>query len=265
MRLGLSLMLVLVLCASPARAGSDATAITPFALEDAADFAKQIEGDLAEQGVRIALVFRAGRARADLPDGIRYTHGAFWVYAEAEAADGEVHRGYAVYNLYHGQENRRRSYLAQDWPLDFTQGDVVGEAGVIIPSTLVQQRLLTLFASGAVEDLHQPDYSLIANPHDARFQNCNEFMLDAIAAALWQTTDREQIKTNLAAHFQPARIRTGLFERMFGPSVDESLRLDDHRGAIRTTTFRAMGDFMMANGYADAVYEIRADHLLTES
>lgn len=63
-----------------AEAGSGATPISPFPVEDSADFAKQIERELAGQGARIALVFRTGRAREDLPDGIRYTHGAFWIY-----------------------------------------------------------------------------------------------------------------------------------------------------------------------------------------
>ncbi len=253
--------LLLAITSPVAEAGSGAAAISPFSIEASADFAKQIERDLAAQGARIALVFRTGRAREDLPEGIAYTHGAFWIYAEAQTAEGEIHRGYAVHNLYHYADERQRSYIAQDWPINFTQGDVVGEAGIIIPTPEMQRRLLALFASGEIAQLHQAEYSLISNPHDARYQNCNEYMLDILAAAIWETTDRERLKRNLAAHFQPARVRAGIFERMFGPSVDERIRLEDHRGRIYTTTFRAMGDFMLENGFADAVYEIRADHL----
>lgn len=251
----------LALLAAPAQAGSGAAPISPFPIEASADFAKQLEADLAAEGARIALVFRSGRPREDLPEDVRYTHGAFWIYSQVETATGETHRGYAVHNLYHGEDDRRTSYLAQDWPLNFTQGDVIGQAGVIIPSPEMQRRLLTLFASGAVTGLHQSEYSLISNPHDERYQNCNEYILDVIAAAVWQTTDRERIKANLGAHFEPARIRTSLLERMFGPSVDERIRLEDHPGSIRTTTFRALGDFMLENGLAAAVYELDADHL----
>ena len=48
---------------------------------------------------------------------------------------------------------------------------------------------------------------------------------------------------------------------MFGPSVDERVRLDDHRGPIRTATFASMGDFMLEFNMASAVYELEADFL----
>jgi len=257
----LAALAALALYAPAAQAGSGAAPISPFPIEASADFAKQIERELAGQGTRIALVFRTGRARSDLPDGIRYTHGAFWIYSQVQTEDGETLSGYSVHNLYHGAEDRRTSHLTQDWPVNFTQGDVIGEAGIIIPSPEMQRRLLGLFARGEADDLHQPDYSLISNPHDGRFQNCNEYMLDVIAAAIWETTDRDRIKANLAAHFEPATVRTGLLERLFGPSVDERVRLDDQRGPIHTATFASIGDFLMDNGLATAVYEIRADHL----
>lgn len=196
---------------------------------------------------------------------MRYTHGALWVYTPIVTQEGAVLRGYAVHNLYHGEEDRRTSYLHQDWPINFTQGDVIGEAGVIIPSPEMQRRLVALLASDAAQDLHNPEYSLISNPHDGRYQNCNEYMLDLIAAAAWETTDREQIKVNLEAHFQPQRIRTGLLERMFGPSVDERIRLEDHRGPIHTASFSAMADFITGHGLASAVYEIEADFLAAEA
>ena len=249
----------------PAEAGSGATPITHFTADQSADFAKQIERDLAARGARLALVFRTGRPREDLPEGVRYTHGALWVYTPIVTEEGEVLRGYAVHNLYHGEEDRRTSYLHQDWPVNFTQGDVIGEAGVIIPSPEMQRRLVALLQSDTAQALHNPDYSLISNPHDERYQNCNEYLLDLIAAAAWETTDRAQIKLNLEAHFQPQRIRTGLLERMLGPSVDERIRLEDHRGPIRTTSFSALAGFMQTHGLASDVYEIEAEFLSAEA
>ena len=224
--------------------------------EDAALFSKQIERDLAARGARVALVFRSGRPRDELPEGVSYTHGAFWVYQALQGADGSVFNGYAVYNLYVSNEDPAGSYLHQDFPFDFTRPMSVAEAGVIVPAPALQRRVLEVMASPAYEALHQDRYSLISNPHDPRFQNCNEFMLDVLAAALWRTSDRRQLKTNLEAHFEPTAIQTNVFERMFAPMVDSRLKTEDHRGGIRTTTFSSMASFMEENGYADATYQL---------
>src|SRR5262245_64740219 len=84
--------------------------------EEAAVFSKQVERDLAAKGARLAIVFRTGRARSELPDGISYTHGAFWVYSPIQLEDGRNISGYAVYNLYHGDGEKLakdKSYLQQ--------------------------------------------------------------------------------------------------------------------------------------------------------
>lgn len=246
-------------------AGSGNLPLVRYSPEEAADFSKQIERDLASRGARVAIVFRSGEPRDQLPDGVRYTHGAFWVHSQIQAEDGRTVHGYAVHNLYHGEEDRSRSYLAQDWPFDFTSGDALGEAGIIIPTPEMQRRILQLMQDGGYGSLHQAEYSILSNPHDMRYQNCTEFMLDVIAAAAWQTIDRDQLKANLAAHFRPARIRLTVLQRMFGPSVDDRARMDDHNGAIRTTTWTSLTQFMQAHGLAEDVYELRADFLDTET
>ena len=246
---------------APAMAGSNAVPSGRFTPEETADFSKQIERDLAAQQARLAIVFRAGVARDELPDGVRYTHGAFWIYQPIETAEGTREYGYAVYNLYHGEEDRRTSSLVQDWPIDFTLPDGNGEVGIIIPSPEMQRRLIEIVASTDYEALHNPDYSLVSNPHDRRFQNCTEFMLDVIAAAAWQTTDIDRIKTNLRAHFRPTQIRLGPLTRFFGQMVDERFRTADHNGRIYTATWRTMADFMLENALAANVYELSADHL----
>jgi hypothetical protein len=90
--------------------------------EQAAAFSKQVERDLADKGARLAIVFRTGETRDMLPDGISYTHGAFWTFAPISLDDGRVINGYAVYNLYHGDGKTLamdKSYLHQDFPIDF--------------------------------------------------------------------------------------------------------------------------------------------------
>ena len=250
----------LIISATPMAAVADDAG--PAAVVRAAEFSKQIEMALADRGARVAIVFRAGRDREDLPEGIRYTHGGFFVYQPLQTIDGsETFNGYAVYHLYSGdpsgENDPRSSFLAQDFPIDFTIPMHEMDAGVIIPTPALQRRILAVMASDDYAALHHENYSLLSNPHDAEYQNSNEFMLDVIAAALWETTDREQLKANLAAHFQPARVRLNVFERLFGPMVDRRVELNDHDGRIYTTTFGSMAQFLEANDYALEVLELR--------
>jgi hypothetical protein len=245
---------------SPAQAGSDGRYRDVFTLQEAADFSKLIERDLAARGARVALVFRSGRDREDLRGGVRYTHGAFWVYTPIELDDGSTVYGYAVYNLFHFSDDQQVSYLEQDWPLDFARGDVVGEVGVIIPSEEMQRRLLDIIASPAYTALHQPNYSLVSNPGDLRFQNCTEFLLDVIAAATWQTTFRPQIKANLRAYFEATLVPSNPIERFFARWGDARLRLNDHRGDIRTATFASISEFMLRYDLAAEVYELASPY-----
>lgn len=222
-----------------------------------AGFSKQIERDLAAQGARVAIVFRSGRASEELPDGVNYTHGAIWVYSTINAEDGRSLRGYAVYNLYSGVDGEpKRSYLHQDFPADFTSVMVEPRAGVIIPTPEMQRRIYDVLASPLYVALHQPEYSLVSNPHDLRFQNCNEFMLDVISAAAWETDDRTQIKTNLTAWFEPTPIATNGFQRFFAPLVRPSVRTADHTGGVKTTTFGSLSAFMTNYDLSDTSYEL---------
>jgi hypothetical protein len=218
--------------------------------DQAAAFAKQVEEDLAARQARLALVFRTGRTRDKLPPGIAYTHGAFWAYVPIRLADGRQVNGYAVYNLYHGDGTtlaRDQSYLHQDFPLDFVRGSAVDDVAVIVPSPEMQRRIMHVMASPTYQQMHVPSYSLIANPLDARHQNCNEFMLDVIGAAAWETSDYNQVVTNLREHYRPRRVRVNLFQRAFGPMSDPRVKMDDQSGRIVTATYESMATFMRDN------------------
>ena len=251
--------LVLLIPAIPAGAENDARPVDHFTLQEAADFSKQVERALADRGAYIALVFRSGHPREDLPDGVRYTHGAFWVYGPVTESDGSEGYGYAVYNLYHGQADPTRSHLVQDWPLDFMRGDAVGEVGVIIPGEEMQIRLLDVLASDQYDALHQPAYSRLSNPADLRYQNSHEFLLDVVAAAAWLTNDRARIKLNLNAYFLPTSLRLGWWERLTAGWFDPRIRLDDQSGGpVRIATFASISDFMLTFDLATESFELSA-------
>lgn len=177
-------MLALVGAAPEPAHSVDSSAATPaghLGVGEAAAFGKQIERDLVARDARVAIVFRSGRPRETLPEGIGYTHGAFWVHRSITTADGRTLKGYAVHNLYHGDGTSLpidRSYLKQDWPTDFTRGSAVDDVAVIVPSPEMQRRIQAVIDSPYYVRLHNPSYSLVDNPLSRRHQNCNSFMLD---------------------------------------------------------------------------------------
>jgi hypothetical protein len=247
--------------AAPAPAASAFGSSAPgeadyYSPEDAAAFSKAIEKELAARGARVAMVFRSGRTRDALPDGVRYTHGSFWVYQPIETPEGRIN-GYVSHNLFHGDGDeltKRESYLATDFPFQFVSASVVDDVAIIIPTPEMQRRILTFMASPDYAAMNKGTYSLIANPHDPQYQNCNEFMLDVVAASAWETNDYLQIKSNLREHYEPTEIDAGPLAKIFGPLADERLRMNDHRGDIETVTFQSMGNFMVEYGLADEAY-----------
>jgi hypothetical protein len=228
--------------------------------EQAAAFSKQVERDLADKGTRLAIVFRTGETRDMLPDGISYTHGAFWTFVPISLDDGRVINGYAVYNLYHGDGKTLamdKSYLHQDFPIDFVAPSAVDDIAVIVPTAEMQRRILSIMDSPTYRALHIEAYSLVSNPHDIRYQNCTEFMLDIIAAAAWETADMAQIKANLKQHFRPTKVKTSLIERFLAPLAEDRIKTDDQGSTIITATYESMAAFMRDNGLLKEAYILR--------
>jgi hypothetical protein len=256
---GAALAAAIASAALPATAqDSSAHVVAPhFTAAEAAGFSKQVERDLAAKGARVAMVFRAGRGREQLPEGISYTHGAFWVYRTIRTADGQSLSGYAVYNLYAGDGkswSKIESRLVQDYPLDFTQGSTVDDMGVIIPSPEMQRRIIAVIDSPTYAKVHNPAYSLVANPWSRRYQNCNNFMLNVIGAAVWETDDPARITADLKAHYKPTIVKANAVLRLFGPIADQRLRTDDQQGPIRTATYESIAAFMKENNLLQESY-----------
>jgi len=259
--LALTAAAAMALAALPAAAqDSSAQAVTAhFTAPEAATFSKQIERDLAAHGAQVAMVFRTGRPRSALPQGISYTHGAFWVYRTITTADGRQLSGYAVYNLYAGDGRawaKDQSRLVQDYPFDFTRGSFVDDVAVIVPSPEMQRRILGVIDGPSYERLHNPAYSLVANPWAGRYQNCTDFMLDVVAAAAWETDEPNRLRADLKAHYQPTVVKAGPLMRLFGPIADSRLKTDDQRGPIRTATYESLAAFMDKNGLLQSAYTL---------
>lgn len=235
----------LVLSASSVLAGSSqAGGEIHYKPEEIIKFAKKVEKTLAQKGARVAIIARVGRPRNKLPEGISFTHTAITVYSQISTADGRKIPGYAIYNLYQRADEPNVSDLIQDFPVDFFAGVEVLEAGIIIPSPELQKRLLEVIVSPTYTDLHNPHYSVIANPFTLDYQNCTEFTLDVITAAIYETSDLKVIKANEKAYFEPQPVNVNPLKLMLGSMFAADVTTSDHPGSPVTSTFTTIGKFL---------------------
>jgi hypothetical protein len=235
-------------------AGSTETTEPRLPRNEVLSYSDALQQDLAARGANVAIVARVGRDPADLPDGINYTHVAYWVFSNITRADGSQYQGYRVYNLYQEAEDDSVSRLVQDSPADFFAGAYALDAGVIIPDQRLQKKLLQVIASPTYAKLHNASYAVLANPADTRFQNCTEHTLDVLMASIYGTSDKTQIKANIAAHFDPQTVRIGGLKRMLAPAASAALTTADHGAEIETATFSSLGRFMARHDLSNQIY-----------
>jgi hypothetical protein len=238
-------LLIMILLISPTTwAGSQAEQKATFEPEKIITFAKDVEKYAAAQGARAFIIARVGRPQKDLPKGINYTHTAIAVYSNIQLQTGDTVQGYAIHNFYQTQGKPNRSELVMDYPVDFFWGAQQLKAGIIIPTPEIQQRLIDLIDSGKNTELHNPNYSVIANPLNSRFQNCTEHTLDMINAAIYQTTDTKQLKANTNAYFTPQRVKTSPLKLMFGSMLMKDVTTKDHKRKVATATFGSIFNYL---------------------
>ena len=225
-------------------AGSNAQTEARFEPERIIKFAKDVEKYAAAQGAHAFIISRVGRPEKDLPRGIQYTHTAVAIYSNIVLDSGETVRGYAIHNLYQQSDKPGKSQLITDYPVDFFWGAQALKAGIIIPTPEIQHRLIGLIEQGKNAELHNSNYSVIANPFNQKFQNCTEHTLDLLNAAIYQTLDVAKIKANTRAYFKPQTVHTSRMKLMFGSWLMDDITTGDHKGKIATTTFNSIHQYL---------------------
>ncbi|MDR2239504.1 MAG: DUF2145 domain-containing protein [Zoogloeaceae bacterium] len=247
----LSLALAVLLAVPGAHAASGFSAASSQAGEEAhfqpeqiIKFAKKVEREMAAKGARVAILARVGRPQSELPEGMHFTHAGFAVYSEITTSDGRKVPGYAIYNLYQKSDPSDVSELVQDFPVDFFAGVAELEAGIIVPSLELQRRLLEVITSSAYSALHDPHYSAIASPYTLGKQNCTEFVLDVINAAIYQTADIRKIKASEKAYFVAQKVNVNPLKLLFGAMFTKEVSMSDQEGTPVTATFETIGDYL---------------------
>ena len=254
------LLLVLGLGKSAFSGSSQAGGEIYYEPEQIIKFAKKVERTLASKGARVAIIARVGRPRNKLPDGVSYTHTAIAVYSQITTADGRKIPGYAIHNLYQKGDEPDKSYLMQDFPVDFFAGVQVLEAGLVIPSPELQKRILRVLGSPAYKALHNPRYSVIANPFTLEYQNCTEHTLDIIIAAIYETNDIKVIKANEKAYFEPQPVNVSPLKLMLGSMFVADVTTSDHPDSPVTSTFTTIGNFLKKYNASSEFITVTADH-----
>lgn len=230
-----------------------------FSPEKIIAFAKKVERNLAQSGARVAVLARMGRPLSEMPEGMHFTHVGFAVYSEISTADGRKIPGYAIYNLYQKDKNPDISELVQDFPVDFFAGVAELEAGILIPSPELQKRLLSVIASPTYSALHDPHYSVIANPYTLGRQNCTEFTLDVINAAIYRASDIKVIKANEKAFFVAQPVHVNPFKLMLGSMFSAEVSISDQAGQPETATFEKLTDYLLKYDVGSTVATIKPD------
>ena len=231
---------------------------TTITSEQRLQFAHKVERVLAEKGARLALVARMGRRLDELPEGMHFTHVAFAVSFE-KMVNGKKMPGYAMHNLYQREDRPDVSQLVLDFPKDFFAEVVQLEAGVVVPSATLQERILDLIASPTYSALHDPRYSLIANPYTLGKQNCTEFVLDVLHAALYHTQNIRLIKSTVRMDFVAQRVNVHPLKLFFAALFSEEISTSDHPGKPETATFEKIANFLLRHDRESVTFTIVLD------
>jgi hypothetical protein len=206
-------------------AGRECTAHTPGpnTVAQAFSLGESVTRVLDREDARIAIVGRVGSDQSKR--GVRYTHVAF---AQRDHAKG---RWTVTHMLNHCGEDTAELY--DEGLANFFLDDLfVMEAKVIVPSEPLQTRLLEAINSPIKRALFEPQYSLIANPWETRFQNSNNWALEMIAASSAprrEVNNRRQAQEWLrSTAYQPTRIAIGAGERAGTRLFAANIRYSDH-------------------------------------
>ena len=119
------------------------------------------------------------------------------------------------------------------------------------------RRLASVIFSDTYASLHNPAYSAISNPFTPELQNCTEFVLDAINAAVYDTVDHRRLKANAAAYFEPQPVALHGPVRFLSVLFSPGIAVSDHQGPVRIATFRSIARYLREHGLADEVFIVR--------
>ncbi len=229
MRITLHCCLLFLLFQAPAYAGQFCTEHPPGpdALRQGLQLALKTRDTLVTSGATVALL---GRVGVDLSEyGLRYSHaGLAW-------RDHPQGHWLVVHQL--NQCATAQSHLFNEGLGNFfLDTPFAYETLIVIPSQAMQQELVTLLSSSLPHQLHQPSYSMIANPWQTRYQNSNQWLLEVLAVAFSESEVQNRLQ---AQHwlrqngYHPSQVHLSALQRIGARLFSANVQFDDHSLADR--------------------------------
>lgn len=229
-------------------------------VQKALTLAHEAQQKLSDAGAEVALIARAGQNLSQY--GIRYSHFGFVWRDHPKGAWRVVHElnhcGTADSEIY--DDGLGNFFLDDLWKM---------EAVILIPNRSTQQRLARLFSSRGHLALHNAHYNMVAYPFSTKYQNSNQWALEAFAAAeardaVVSRRDQAQQWLRLSG-YQPTELKLSAMTRLGARISKANIAFDDHpyelrwSDRIRTVTVDSVFRFV-AGRDADAVrFELASD------
>ncbi|HET7525201.1 MAG TPA: DUF2145 domain-containing protein [Burkholderiaceae bacterium] len=226
-------------------------------------FAAIARRELEAAGQPVALVSRSG---IDLSRfGVRYSHAGVSLQGSANAP-------WSVRQLYFSCDDARPRLYDQGLAGFVLGTDVpaVGylsivwlpreQASALARTVLDNQRALRLLAA---------DYSANAYPFSVRYQNCNQWVVEMLAAAWGGLPDGEALRARAQAwlssqHYEPAAVDVGSHWVMFAGHFVPWVHFDDHpeadRFALRLRTSLPASIEAFVRAYAPLAQRVELCH-----
>lgn len=236
-----------------AMAGSDCSerSIGPAEMRNAVNMAHKTLKWLEASDAQVALI---GRVGSDISEqGLRYTH--------MGAAVREHPKGRWLFVHLLNVCANDSSDIFDEGLINFFLDDLFAfEAAILIPEPQLQARLKEELLGPLVRTLHNPQYSMIANPFSTKYQNSNQWVLELTAVAMapkGSITTRAQAQAMLTLKsYQPDSVKVSPVQQLGASLFRANVRFDDHTadeaaaGRYNVVTVRSVVRFLQANGLA---------------
>ena len=190
-------------------------------------FASVVKQELDDSDQAVALIARSGLDLSRF--GVRYSHAG----VSLKASDNTP---WSVRQLYFACDEGRPRLYDQGLAGFFYGSDdpAIGYASIVLlpPNDAAALERAALDKARALR-LLAAHYSANAYPYSLRYQNCNQWLMELIAAAWGGLADGDDLRARAQAwlvehHYQPSRVDVGSHLLMFGAAFIPWLHLDDH-------------------------------------